>query len=186
MSIDYTPLPIVVRLDETLLLWFLSTYSLITSPSNSTTKSSLLIKERIYYEDKIAETKQAIHDRLMTLNEEYISKIKDVQQAEIDGVKELQKAYQDAEDARTKEITSAISIFDEFERKTDVFGSKLIENLRGQVDAMRDWATDLQMLASKGIDKGLLAELQALGPNAQAEISALNKLSTIQIVKCWY
>lgn len=135
-------------------------------------------EERIYYEDKIAETKQAIHDRLMTLNEEHISKIKDVQQAEIDGVKELQKAYQDAEDARTKEITSAISIFDEFERKTDVFGSKLIENLRGQVDAMRDWATDLQMLASKGIDKGLLAELQALGPNAQAEISALNKLST--------
>lgn len=135
-------------------------------------------EERIYYEDKIAETKQAIHDRLMALNEEYISKIKDVQQAEIDGVKELQKAYQDAEDARTKEITSAMSIFDEFERKTDVFGSKLIENLRGQVDAMRDWATDLQMLASKGIDKGLLAELQALGPNAQAEISALNKLST--------
>lgn len=135
-------------------------------------------EERIYYEDKIAETKQAIHDRLIALNEEYIGKIKDVQQAEIDGVKELQKAYQDAEDARTKEITSAISIFDEFERKTDVFGSKLIENLRGQVDAMRDWATDLQMLASKGIDKGLLAELQALGPNAQAEISALNKLST--------
>lgn len=135
-------------------------------------------EERIYYEDKIAETKQAIHDRLMTLNEEYISKIKDVQQAEIDGIKELQKAYQDAEDARAKEIANAISIFDEFERKTDVFGSKLIENLRGQVDAMRDWATDLQMLASKGIDKGLLAELQALGPNAQAEISALNKLST--------
>lgn len=134
-------------------------------------------EERIYYEDKIAETKQAIHDRLMTLNEEYISKIKDVQQAEIDGVKELQKAYQDAEDARAKEIANAISIFDEFERKTDVFGSKLIENLRGQVDAMRDWATDLQMLASKGIDKGLIAELQALGPNAQAEISALNKLS---------
>ncbi|WP_445480463.1 hypothetical protein ACULLL_10010 [Lysinibacillus irui] len=134
-------------------------------------------EERIYYEDKIAETKQAIHDRLMTLNEEYISKIKDVQQAEIDGIKELQKAYQDAEDARAKEIANAISIFDEFERKTDVFGSKLIENLRGQVDAMRDWATDLQMLASKGIDKGLIAELQALGPNAQAEISALNKLS---------
>lgn len=134
-------------------------------------------EERIYYEDKIAETKQAIHDRLMTLNEEYISKIKDVHQAEIDGIKELQKAYQDAEDARAKEIANAISIFDEFERKTDVFGSKLIENLRGQVDAMRDWATDLQMLASKGIDKGLIAELQALGPNAQAEISALNKLS---------
>ncbi|MFJ7699990.1 hypothetical protein [Lysinibacillus fusiformis] len=134
-------------------------------------------EERIYYEDKIAETKQAIHDRLIALNEEYISKIKDVQQAEIDGIKELQKAYQDAEDARAKEIASAMSIFDEFERKTDVFGSKLIENLRSQVDAMRDWATDLQMLASKGVDKGLIAELQAIGPSAQAEIAALNKLS---------
>lgn len=134
-------------------------------------------EERIYYEDKIAETKQAIHDRLMTLNEEYISKIKDVQQAEIDGIKELQKAYQDDEDARAKEIANAISIFDEFERKTDVFGSKLIENLRSQVDAMRDWANDLQMLAAKGVDKGLIAELQAIGPSAQAEIAALNKLS---------
>ncbi|MGR6904951.1 hypothetical protein [Lysinibacillus sp. BSL11] len=134
-------------------------------------------EERIYYEDKIAETKQAIHDRLMTLNEEYISKIKDVQQAEIDGIKELKKAYQDAEDARAKEIANAISIFDEFERKTDVFGSKLIENLRGQVDAMRDWANDLQMLAAKGVDQGLIAELQAIGPSAQAEIAALNQLS---------
>lgn len=134
-------------------------------------------EERIYYEDKIAETKQAIHDRLIALNEEYIGKIKDVQQAEIDGIKELQKAYQDAEDARAKEIANAISIFDEFERKTDVFGSKLIENLRGQVDAMRDWANDLQMLAAKGVDKGLIAELQAIGPSAQAEIAALNKLS---------
>lgn len=134
-------------------------------------------EERIYYEDKIAETKQVIHDRLMALNEEYISKIKDVQQAEIDGIKELQKAYQDAEDARAKEIANAISIFDEFERKTDVFGSKLIENLRGQVDAMRDWANDLQMLAAKGVDQGLIAELQAIGPSAQAEIAALNQLS---------
>ncbi|MFS0817075.1 hypothetical protein ABC382_08845 [Lysinibacillus sp. 1P01SD] len=134
-------------------------------------------EERIYYEDKIAETKQAIHDRLMALNEEYISKIKDVQQAEIDGIKELQKAYQGAEDARAKEIANAISIFDEFERKTDVFGSKLIENLRCQVDAMRDWANDLQMLAAKGVDQGLIAELQAIGPSAQAEIAALNKLS---------
>ncbi|MBU5250499.1 hypothetical protein KQI46_00810 [Lysinibacillus capsici] len=134
-------------------------------------------EERIYYEDKIAETKQAIHDRLMTLNEEYISKIKDVQQAEIDGIKELQKAYQDTEDARAKEIANAISIFDEFERKTDVFGSKLIENLRSQVDAMRDWANNLQMLAAKGVDQGLIAELQAIGPSAQAEIAALNQLS---------
>ncbi|MGG2111911.1 hypothetical protein ABFY60_15535 [Lysinibacillus pakistanensis] len=134
-------------------------------------------EERIYYEDKIAETKQEIHNRLMTLNDDYISKIKETQQAEIDGIKDIQKAYQDAEDARTQSIASFMSIFDEFERKTDVVGSKLIENLRSQVDAMRDWATDLQMLAAKGIDKGLIEELQAIGPSAQAEIAALNQLS---------
>lgn len=134
-------------------------------------------EERIYYEDKIAETKQEIHNRLMTLNDDYISKIKETQQTEIDGIKDIQKAYQDAEDARTQSIASFMSIFDEFERKTDVVGSKLIENLRSQVDAMRDWATDLQMLAAKGIDKGLIEELQAIGPSAQAEIAALNQLS---------
>ncbi|MGE7092526.1 hypothetical protein ACQKII_13995 [Lysinibacillus sp. NPDC048646] len=134
-------------------------------------------EQRIHYEDKIAETKLAIHERLMTINEEYISKIKETQQAEIDGVKEIKKAYQDAEDARTQSIASAIGTFDEFERKTDVVGSKLVENLRSQVDAMRDWATDLQMLAAKGVDKGLIEELQAIGPSAQAEIAALNKLS---------
>ncbi|MEY9976594.1 hypothetical protein [Lysinibacillus sp. RC79] len=138
-------------------------------------------EERIYYEDKIAETKQAIHEKLMSLNDEYISKIKDAQQKEIDGIKELEKAYEDAVANRTKDIYSWKNLFDEIGDKAEITSQQLIKNLQDQVSVMATWSRNMQELAGKGIDKGLLAELQAMGPSAYAEIAALNSMTAAEL-----
>ncbi|MFF2174974.1 hypothetical protein ACFVT8_00690 [Lysinibacillus sp. NPDC058147] len=138
-------------------------------------------EERIYYEDKIAETKQAIHEKLTSLNDEYISKIKDAQQKELDGIQELEKAYADAVANRTKDIYSWKNLFDEIGDKAEITSQQLIKNLQDQVSVMASWSRNIQELASKGIDKGLLAELQAMGPSAYAEIEALNSMTATEL-----
>lgn len=138
-------------------------------------------EERIYYEDKIAETKQAIHEKLTSLNDEYISKIKDAQQKELDGIKELEKAYEDAVASRTKDIYSWKNLFDEIGEKAEITSQQLIKNLQDQVSVMANWSRSMQELAGKGIDKGLLAELQAMGPSAYAEIEALNSMTATEL-----
>ncbi|MCT6927432.1 MAG: hypothetical protein M3Z89_05250 [Lysinibacillus fusiformis] len=140
-------------------------------------------EERIYYEEKVAQTKKEIHEKLLSLNEEYTSKIQEANQKLIDGSKALTQEYEDAVKSRTQSLYSVAGIFDEMEEKAAVSGQKLIDNLRGQNEAFKEWAANLQTLGSKGIDQGLLAELQALGPSASAEIAALNTLSATQLAE---
>ncbi|EON72255.1 phage SPP1 structural protein [Lysinibacillus sphaericus] len=138
-------------------------------------------EERIFYEDKIAETKQAIHEKLTSLNDEYISKMKETQQKEIDGIKELEKAYEEAVNNRASSIYSFKNLFDEIGEKAQVTSQQMIKNLQDQVSVMSSWASDIHALAGKGIEKGLLAELQAMGPNAYAEIEALNNMTASEL-----
>ncbi|MGE7946469.1 hypothetical protein [Lysinibacillus sp. NPDC093688] len=140
-------------------------------------------EERIYYEDKVAETKQAIHDKLLALNEEYTTKIQEANQKLIDGSKALTKEYEDAVKSRQQSLYSVVGLFDEMEEKAAVSGQKLIDNLRGQNQAFQEWAANLQALGARNIDQGLLSELQALGPSASAEIAALNALSESQLTE---
>lgn len=138
-------------------------------------------EERIYYEDKVAETKQAIHEKLTSLNDEYITKFSEAKQKEIDGIKELEKAYEDAVSSRAKDIYSAMNLFDEIGEKAQITSQQLTKSLQDQVAVMSSWARDIQALAGKGIDKGLLAELQAMGPNAYAQIEALNSMTATEL-----
>lgn len=140
-------------------------------------------EERIYYEEKIMEAKKAIHTELVNLNNDYLKKIQDTNQKLIDGELALNKAYADAVASRTQSLYSSTDIFAEMEKKSAVSGQKLIENLRGQNDAFKDWMSDLQSLASRGLDQGLLAELQAMGPKTSAEIAALNSLSESELAE---
>ncbi|SCX51969.1 hypothetical protein [Lysinibacillus fusiformis] len=140
-------------------------------------------EERIYYEEKVAQTKKEIHEKLLSLNEEYTSKIQEANQKLIDGSKALTQEYEDAVKSRTQSLYSVAGIFDEMEEKAAVSGQKLIDNLRGQNQVFQEWAANLQALGAKGIDQGLLSELQALGPSASAEIAALNTLSATQLAE---
>ncbi len=98
-------------------------------------------------------------------------------------IKELTDTYKNAVKDRTKDIKTAMGLFDEFALDTSVSGKKLMKNLQDQVQGMRDWAKNLQSLAKKGISEGLLKELQEMGPSAASQINALNKLSDAELKK---
>jgi hypothetical protein len=64
----------------------------------------------------------------------------------------------------------------------------LIRNLKSQVTAFESWQNNINSLSDKGIDQGLIKELQDMGPQSAAQIQALNKLSSDkldQYVSLW-
>ena len=88
------------------------------------------------------------------------------------------REYADAVESRAQEIYNSFGLFDEVMEEEDaLIGEELLDNLAGQVDALEDWRNNLSELAARGIDEGLLAELEAMGPEAAAQIKALLELS---------
>ncbi|MFJ7831802.1 hypothetical protein ACIQXU_16450 [Peribacillus sp. NPDC097284] len=137
-------------------------------------------EERIYYEKEIYRVKQEIQKQIDQINEDYLSKVQTLNQQLIDEENKLNDEYKKALDDRAKSLYSFAGIFDEIAAK-DVSGDTLLNNLQSQVTAFEDWQRNISELASKGINEGLLAELQEMGPKAGAEIAALNTLTDEQL-----
>lgn len=91
---------------------------------------------------------------------------------------DYQKAVQD----RTQEIVDTWGLFE----KAEVEKTKpetLMKNLQGQVDVMKNWASNIDSLAKRGIDQGLLDSLRKMGPEAAGQIQALTKMSDSELNK---
>ncbi|KAB2337658.1 phage tail tape measure protein [Cytobacillus depressus] len=138
-------------------------------------------KEREEAEQNIYRVKKEIHDKLTALNDEYVGKMQEINQKLIEGERALNDEYRKAVEDRTRSLYSFAGIFDEIKEKADVSGQQLIENLRGQVTTFAEWSANIKTLAHRGIDEGLLAELRGMGPQAAAEIAALNGLTDSQL-----
>jgi phage-related protein len=136
--------------------------------------------------DEVAawERMQVIYAEGTSEREEIDIKVFEAQKRLFEEQEKLAKQMEDAEarytqavDDRAKAIVGTFSIFDELKAKEEVSGQTLAQNLKGQVEELRDWAANLETLSKKGIDEGLLGELQKMGPSANAEIAALSKMS---------
>ncbi|MEK5530647.1 phage tail tape measure protein [Viridibacillus sp. FSL R5-0468] len=144
--------------------------------------------ERKQIDQSIYETKKKIHDQLTSLNDEYVTKVNDANARLAASEKALKDEYKKSVAERTASLISFAGIFDEVSQASDVTGQKLIENLQGQVTVFETWSKNIKLLASKGIDKGLLEELRQMGPKAAPEIAALTTLTDTELtqyVKLW-
>ncbi|MEK5173238.1 phage tail tape measure protein [Heyndrickxia sp. FSL W8-0496] len=145
-------------------------------------------KEREEAEQNVFRVKKEIHDKLTSLNDEYLTKVQEINQKLIDEENALNEEYRKAVEDRTNALYSFAGIFDEVSLKADVTGEKLVQNLVDQVNLFSQWATSIEQLAQKGIDKGLLEELRQMGPKAAAEVIALNNMTDTQLedfVRLW-
>ena len=137
--------------------------------------------ERIEADRQIYRVRNEIHSQLNNANNEYLANVKSINDELIATEQKLNNEYENAVERRARSLYSFAGIFDEVTIASDVSGRVLLENLASQVVVMEDWADSIQGLAAKGIDDGLLAELREMGPNAIAEIQALNELTAEEL-----
>lgn len=72
-------------------------------------------------------------------------------------------------------------MFDAFPEKAEVSMYDLLGNLNSQIGGFRQWSNDIEALAKRGIDEGLLQELRDMGPEAAGEIEALAGATDTQL-----
>lgn len=139
--------------------------------------------ERLYFENLAKEQKQKITAEKLKIDEDYIEKAKKLDEEYLAKYQELTEKYTKAVDDRTAAITNFAGIFDEVKLSEDVSGEQLLANLQQQNNVLVDWMGNLGKLTERGLDEGLIAELQQMGPKSAAEIAALTTLSDEQLAQ---
>lgn len=129
------------------------------------------------------DTLKNLRTELTNTNEQYKNKILDVNE-------QLKKSEQSVADTYEKEynriynsLSSFKGTFQELKFDSTNTGKGLIQNLSDQVEAFKIWEGQINRLTEKAIDKGLLAELQAAGPQALQQLIALNGLTDAQLTQ---
>lgn len=121
------------------------------------------------------------NQRRLDLEEEYADKMKSINaQLEAD-IKSLNDQYESSLASRTNNLYSAYGLFDEVKEREEISGSKLLDNLQGQVEEFGEWQRTLDKLSARGVDSELIAELQKMGPQAIAQIKALEAMSDSEL-----
>lgn len=113
---------------------------------------------------------------------EYWNKISEVNNRLREDEKRLTDDYKNQIAQRASALKNFAGLFDEIATK-EVSGAGLLKNLRDQVGAFKTWANDIKALAARGVNQGLIAELQEMGPKAGSEIAALNSLTQEQLTE---
>lgn len=137
--------------------------------------------ERAYFDEQAGKKKKEIYDGLIALNDKYTNAIQEANKKLIDSEKALNAEYEKAVADRTKTLTGFTSLFAEVQKNAEVTSEQLKGNLQDQVTTLKEWASNINSLASKGVTGSLLEELQQLGPGASSEIAALNSMSEVEL-----
>ena len=67
-------------------------------------------------------------------------------------------------------VESQVASFDRINEATAVSKAKVLENLQSNVEAMNNWAENMNLLAERGIDDGLLQHLAQMGPEGAKQV----------------
>ena len=144
-------------------------------------------QERIDADAKYFEARQAYYDKLEELDNDYKENYQEINSELEQSIKELTDTYNDAVQSRKNEIMSSMGLFEAFDA-TGYDGDTLLYNLQTQVKGLELWEQQLTELGQKGVTGALMEELQALGPDAAANIWSLNHMTEEQLdqyVKLW-
>ncbi len=139
------------------------------------------------YQHKVKEINEQLSNETNILYQNLNSKLDEIAARGAERERQVTAQYQRELENRASALMNFTGLFDQVARR-GVSGDVLLRNLEGQVQAFDDWQGDIQKLAKRGIDEGLLKELREMGPKAAPEIAALNTLTDdqlIQYVELW-
>lgn len=120
-------------------------------------------------------------DKRVELEKEKADKIKEINDHLQSDIEATEEKYTSQLESRTKALYDSYGLFDEVKAKEEVSAKTLMDNLQNQVDEFKDWQSVLDSLSARGLNEGLVEELQEMGPSAIAEIKALSTMSDSQL-----
>lgn len=140
-------------------------------------------KEKVEAQKAYQKALQTINNDTLKTNEEYMGKLAVISDKLRDSERKLTDEYTKTVTDRENALRNFVGTFDFFEVKIEKSGADLIANLTSQVHGFKRWQQEIDELATKAIDKGLIEELRAMGPKALPELIALNSLTEKQMTQ---
>lgn len=140
-----------------------------------------LTEEYAYWIDVISEN-QPIYDAAeaeRTLGEEALAAGEHMTEMS----EEMQEALQEMHDSVADALDSQMNLFEEFESGTAVSAEKMLANMQSQIDGVTNWADNMESLADRGINQGLLQTLSEMGPKGAGYVSAFVEMTDEELEK---
>lgn len=78
-------------------------------------------------------------------------------------------------------IEGQMDIFSKFNDETNISAEEMLDNMRSQIAGVSQWAANLQSLALRGMNAGLLKKLGDLGPQGYAKVAAFVQMTDEQL-----
>ena len=123
------------------------------------------------------------NQKRLDLEEEYADKVKSINAQLASDIQAENDKYENALKSREDSLYKSYGLFDAVKERDEVSGDTLMKNLEGQVKEFGEWQDILESLAGRGLDSDLIEELQDMGPDAIAQIKALNDMSDSELEK---
>lgn len=96
---------------------------------------------------------------------------------------EVQAAYDMLYESLYETITGQMNLFAEFNGTAELSTQELLNNMQSQVDGISSWSENLQQLADRGINQGLLAKLADMGPQAAGHVATFVQMTDEELQK---
>lgn len=130
----------------------------------------------------ISDTSDTLED-LETTTVSFKDKVYTVTTDIEDDMNEIIAVYDEQYKAAYDSITGQIGLFDEFNNKSDITKEEMLSSLKEQIVGMQEWADNLQTLAKRGVDEGLLKELSNMGPKSAGYLNELVSMTDSEIAE---
>ncbi len=96
---------------------------------------------------------------------------------------EVSDAFETMYSSVSETVQSQIDLFSEYKSEASLTTEELLNNMQSQVDAVKNWADNMETLAERGIDQGLLEHLANLGPQGASYVSTFVEMSEEELQK---
>ncbi len=92
-------------------------------------------------------------------------------------------AFQEMYNSISESVKNQLDLFSEFNEKTELSKEDLLKNMQSQVDGITNWADNLELLAERGINQGLLKHLAEMGPEGAGYVSTFVEMTEEELDK---
>ena len=80
-------------------------------------------------------------------------------------------------------LQDSLDPFGEFNAKTEMTGTQLLNNMNSQLSGFRKWGENLQILMGRNVDEGIIDEFKRMGIASYEEVNAMVNMTDAQLAE---
>lgn len=138
-----------------------------------------LVQTEEEYKNQIDETNNEIdklsgyvkeNTQVLDENKDSVEELTDSTSELAQEEEELSKAIEKETESLTSNIETQVNSFDKVKEAAALSKDEVLKNLKDQNASLEEWAENMQTLANRGVNDGILKELANMGPAGAAQV----------------